>query len=157
MHSIQRNSFKSISFNLLIINNLQHIYQDIQVFILIMSVLIAIILLLYIYRIFILASIWLFSMKWGRWVFVFLHIVFLLCFSKVRICGNFGFSFLQGILWGCPYLFFFGRGSAKAAFYPLPRGNRCTQYIKMTICKTNQNNSYQNDMAKMKIFKLRSL
>lgn len=142
--------------NLLIINNLQHIYQDIQVFILIMSVLIAIILLLYIYRIFVFASIQLFLYR--GWGYLFFCIQFFFVDFWRWVYTEIWFSLLQGKFCGVVHTYSFSEGeSAKAAFSPLPRGNRCAQYIKMTICKTKQNNSYQNDMIKMKIFKLQTL
>lgn len=75
---------------------------------LIMSVLIAIILLLYIYRIFVFASIWFFFDR--GWVFVFLYIVFFFVILKVGICRDLVFLSYRGIFRGCLYLFFFGRG-----------------------------------------------
>lgn len=76
---------------------------------LIMSVLIAIILLLYIYRIFVFASIWFFFDRGGGY-FVFLYIVFFFVILKVGICRDLVFLSYRGIFRGCLYLFFFGRG-----------------------------------------------
>lgn len=76
---------------------------------LIMSVLIAIILLLYIYTGFLFLLPYGFSLI-GGWVFVFLYIVFFFVILKVGICRDLVFLSYRGIFRGCLYLFFFGRG-----------------------------------------------
>ena len=126
-------------------------------FVLIISVLVVVILHLHIYRIFILAPYGFSFYEVGEVGICFPTYSFSLLIFGCGYMREFGFLSYRGFC-GVVHTYSFSEGEpAKATFYPLPRGNRCAQYIKMTICKTKQNNSYQNDMVKMKIFKLQTL
>lgn len=111
---------------------------------LIMSVLIAIILLLYIYRIFVFASIWFFFDR-GGWVFVFLYIVFFFVILKVGICRDLVFLSYRGNFVGLSISILFRKGRRlKPPFHPFRAGIAALNTSKppiFTICKVNcQNN-----------------